>query len=344
MSETSEQQDDTWRPACSVQALKLRAKMLQAFREFFAKEDYLEVETPLLSSDVVVDAHIDPFCVVDSSGRNKFLQTSPEAAMKRLLAAGSGSIFQITHSFRQGERGDRHNPEFTIVEWYGVGESYFDQMRFTERLVRYVAEYAAGHGLVNQSSGIMTMLQRPFERVSYEDAFRRTLSCSALDSSTSQLQAALSERDISVATTEPFDARDDLLNFMLAQFIEPVLGSKQPEFLHNYPVSQAALARSCPHDPRTARRFELYVNGVELCNGYEELTDADELSRRQSEQNCLRTEHASNELPGADRMEAAMRSGLPPCSGVAFGFDRLVMLLGGYEKIDDVIPFPIERA
>lgn len=341
---------DDWQPTCSIAALKQRAALLDAIRRFFRDEGYLEVETPLLASDVVVDAHIDPFRIERCAGEpDLFLQTSPEAAMKRLLAAGSGSVFQITRSFRQGEQGAHHNSEFTIVEWYSVGLSFSAQMDFTERLVRSAAQAVANApGSAADGSIRPAKIQQAFSRSSYDEVFVRHVGCSALEAPVAELERRLNQvqADEAGKALSGFDFRnrDDLLNLMLAEYVEPRLGTDSPEFVHDYPVSQAALAKQNPDDPRTALRFELYIDGTELCNGYEELTEADVLTQRRAEQNGRRAERRESALPGALRMEAAMRAGLPKCSGVALGFDRLLMVLGGYDRIQDVIPFPMDRA
>ena len=335
--------NDDWQPTCSVQMLRLRATLLDTIRSFFRERNYLEVETPLLSHDIVVDAHLEPF-EVPAAGERMFLQTSPEAGMKRLLAAGSGSIFQITHSFRRHEFGIKHNPEFTMIEWYGVGSSWQDQIQLTEDLVRCV------HSTMSELNIERVLLSAdPFQTIRYETAFARSLK--SLASGNSVLALPLeSLRALAVAETN-FDAatcstmgRDDLLNALLAECVEPQLGIAHPEFLHDYPATQAALATLNPHDDRTACRFELYLNGLELCNGYQELTDTNELKRRDELQNASRSQQSAEVLPGAHRMMAAMNHGLPDCSGVALGFDRLLMSLLGETNIQKVIPFPINRA
>lgn len=312
--------------------LRLRAKLLKATRVFFDERGYTEVETPSLSSDIVVDAHLDPF-EVSSPGddQSRFLQTSPEAAMKRLLAAGSGSIFQITKSFRMGEVGRLHNPEFTMIEWYGVATSWRDQIKLTSELIRHLGKTAG-----DDASG--DWWKQDFRLSSYEEVFEREAGTSILDKTDSQLCEAAYKLELSVDPETL--SRDDLLNQILAEVIEPRLGTSAPEFLHDYPISQAALAVENPNDSRTACRFELYVDGLELCNGYEELTDPEELQSRDNSQNNKRGDRRANDLPGAKRMLAAMQSGLPQCSGVALGFDRLLMALTGKRTISDVIPFP----
>lgn len=332
---------DIWQPTCPMSMLRLRDSVLWAIRNFFRQRGYLEVETPLLSHDIVVDAHLEPFRVIDhNSGSIRYLQTSPEAGMKRLLAAGSGSIFQVTRSFRQGELGQRHNPEFTMLEWYGVGTTWQDQMQLTEDLVR-----CAVSQIENCEPPIS---ERPFARTHYEAAFAAALgeplSGSILDQPIDTLrQLAMQHTGMGAAVHEIHDA-DDLLNLLLAECVEPQLGRSHPEFLYAYPLSQAALAEQNPADERTACRFELYLDGLELCNGYQELTDAQELSRRDRLQNCSRQQHGVAALPGAPLLTSAMQFGLPPCSGVALGFDRLIMSLTGHRNIRDVMPFPAERA
>ncbi len=330
-----------WRPTCSREILRLRAGMLTAIRHFFAERHYLEVTTPLLSRDIVIDAHVEPFFVVAEPSESPFfLQTSPEAFMKRLVAAGSGSIFQITHSFRKGEAGERHNPEFTMLEWYGVDTSYHDQMTVVQDLVHFVTEAVTVDGSMLQGAHL---LQKAFSTTLYDDAFLRTLRTEVLDLSDADV-LDLASRHTAADSCHSDSERDDLLNLMLAECIEPTLGQKKPEFLIDYPASQAALAQVNPADPRTACRFELYADGVELCNGYQELIDPAELARRDEIQNRSRSAQGTSVLPGAQRLVAAMNSGLPPCSGVALGFDRLVMVLAGLNDISHAMPFPVSRA
>ncbi len=309
--------------------LKTRSDLRQCIREFFVTQDYLEVDTPLLSGDTVIDVHLDPL-VVPVDGRSMFLQTSPEASMKRLLAAGSGSIFQITRSFRSAEQGDLHNPEFTILEWYGVDTSWRDQLEVTEELIRHVA------AAVNRS-----LASEPFLVTTYQEAFDRYLEIDVLAASVEELQScAATHLDASPLP----DGRDDLLNLLLAEKVEPQLGNDVPEFLVDYPISQAALAEASAEDPRIARRFELYLGGMELCNGYQELTDAQELRQRESVGRTVRQQRSLSELPGAQRLLSAMDAGLPACSGVALGFDRLLMWLTGVSSIEECLPFSFERA
>lgn len=325
--------------------------MLQAIREFFRQRNYLEVETPCLSRDIVLDAWLEPFSL-NHRGQRWFLQTSPEAHMKRLLAAGVGSIFQVSRVFRQDECGDRHNSEFTMVEWYGVGSTWLGQLELTEHLVR-TATHAA-----TEITGINVAEQwesSRFRRTTYAEAFKRTLGINVFECSGSDLINIAGKFNIPLPEDLRPDQIDDVLNVMLAFAVEPQLGGRpggcdatnvkiHPEFLCDYPPTQAALATLSETQPQVARRFELYINGIELCNGYQELTDLTELHRRDDLQNKRRAAEASSQLPGASRLKAAMQSGLPPCSGVALGFDRLVMQATGQCEIRAVLPFPDDLA
>lgn len=337
---------DDWRPACSLTALHVRAAMLRAAREFFHRRGYLEVETPCLSRDIVIDAWLEPMEMV-RSGQRWFLQTSPEAFMKRLLAAGAGSIFQISRVFRSGEVGERHNPEFTMIEWYGVDSTWLQQMELTEWLVRACLKAAA------EVSGVEVFDDWPrasFRQITYAEAFHRAFRIDVHQAETSELLTAAIAQNIPLPDSCAASDRDGILNAMLAFAVEPELGrispqgSSAPEFLCDYPATQAALAVTTETSPFVARRFELYINGLELCNGYQELTDVEELRRREGHQNTVRTDSELSSLPGALQLNAAMQSGLPECSGVALGFDRLVMIAMNASSISEVIPFPADRA
>jgi elongation factor P--(R)-beta-lysine ligase len=335
---------DHWRPACEMAVLRIRAAMLRAVRTYFGQLDYLEVETPMLGRDVVVDAWIDPFRLDQSAG-GRFLQTSPEAGMKRLLAAGADSIHQICKVFRRGESGQRHNPEFTMVEWYGVNSTLDEQMRVTEGLVRAVIQAAVS---TPESQAFphawRDMPDLSFLRTTYDMAFHRCTGQFVLDLSTDELLRLAAASNVPLPTGKGSLSRDELLNAILAAQVEPQLGRGRPEFVFRYPASQAALAELCLDDPRVAQRCELYVDGIELCNGYQELTNTCELRSRDARQNTVRADDVRSTLPGAPRMMSAMDHGLPRCAGVALGFDRLVMLALGCHSIRDVIPFPWDRA
>jgi len=319
---------DDWHPTASMEALRLRAEILAKIRAFFAERDVWEVETPLLASAPVTDLHLHALSCryrgpgVDG-GRELYLQTSPEFAMKRLLAAGSGSIFQICRAVRNGEAGRRHNPEFTILEWYRPGWDH-------HRLMDEVDELLAA-----------TLGSPSSERLSYAEAYIRY---AGFDPHTESL-AALHDRVKGLGVPSAYDlARDDLLDLVLTHVIEPKLGHCQPTFIDDYPASQASLARIRDGDPPLAERFEVFAEGVELANGYHELVDAAEQRRRFEADIQKRESQNLPSVPIDERLLAALEHGLPPCAGVALGVDRLVMLASGTCDIADILAFPIDRA
>ena len=321
-----------FRPTANWDRLRLRAALLQRLRRFFDDRGFLEVETPILSHDTVVDRHLDPLAVIlpddprfPQEGRRLWLQTSPEFGMKRLLAAGCPSIYQITRVFRASEQGRLHNPEFTMVEWYETGASYQAGMQLLAELIE-------------------STLELPLtQQITYQAAFKRYRTIDPHTAPTAQLQQTAHAQGIDVSSSFAADDRDVWLNLLLSQCIEPQLGRGAATILCDYPAAQAALAQ-LHGDPPVAQRFELYVHGIELANGYHELTDADVLRRRQRENNTQRRQDGKPELPENSRLLAAMDYGLPVCTGVALGFDRLVMLAAGAESLADVMAFPIDRA
>lgn len=324
-------------PTAPLENLRRRAELLRALREFFHSHGYWEVETPLLSHDCCVDEWLDPFEVPLPRG-TAYLQTSPEFGMKRLLVAGADRIFQVTRSFRRDESGERHNCEFTLVEWYAVDEDHHGQMQFVEQLVRTLVKRARSEGWCQ-----LELPDVSFPRITWQQAFVRDVGIDPLNATLEVLQAAV-KRVPALSMHADVTDRSSLLNLLLAECVEPALCRGSAVFLQGYPPAQAALAKIDPGPPATAERFELYLEGRELCNGYHELTDADELLRRMLEQNIRRVAAGKQELPAESRLVAAMRSGFPNCAGVALGFDRLVMSCLGARHISDVIPFPFERA
>lgn len=312
-------------PTAPIANLKLRARMLADVRRFLQENGYWEVETPILSADVTIDAHLDPFVVplaqpLDGGVDRLYLQTSPEFAMKRLLASGSGSIYQITKAFRKGESGRFHNPEFTIIEWYKVGGTYHELMDEVGQLASKLLE-------VPQA-----------KKITYRQAFLKYAGIDPFTESDGQLLERCKVHGFGANT------RDELLNFLLATEVEPNLGVETPVFLYDFPASQAALSVIDPGPPAVGQRFELYIRGIELCNGYQELLDSAELRRRNRIQNQIKVEQGDSALPEESRLLAAMDAGLPSCAGVAVGFDRLVMLAANASDIRQVLPFPIQRA
>lgn len=303
--------------------LPLRGALLRALREFFWEEGFLEVETPIACASPGVEVHLTPFRLEGPGLRHesRWLTTSPEFHMKRLLAAGMDRIFQVTRAFRAGERGDRHNPEFTIIEWYRVGVDYRAIQDDCERLVQHLAR-ALG---IRESPEIPSVrapliLEGPWPRTSFQEAFRRA------------------------GAPDPFPLDPEARDLLLVERVEPTLGRDRPEFLVEYPADQASLARLSDRDPRVAERFELYGAGLELANGFTEVLDADEYLRRCREDLEARRALGLVEPPVDMRYVEALRSGLPPCAGVALGFDRVAMLLLGAARIDEVLAFPFEDA
>lgn len=330
----SKGRDADWRPTAPLDNLRRRAELLAATREFFARRGVLEVETPLLAQAPVPDVHLDSFAVPVGGGGSEpetlWLQTSPEYAMKRLLAAGSGPIFQICRAFRRGEVGRRHNPEFTLLEWYRPG---FDHHALMDEVEAYL-QATLGSG--------------PAERRTYGEAFEEALGIDPHSASEDDLATAAKEAGIDAP---PDLDRDGWLHLLLAEAVEPGLGrgpesSLRPTFLYDFPASQAALARirRDPGRPPVAERFEVFVEGVELANGFHELTDAAEQRGRFERDLEARKAAGKPQVPLDERFLAALEAGMPPCAGVALGFDRLVMLALGTDDLADVLPFPSSRA
>lgn len=309
--------------------LKLRAKLLARLRRFFDERGFLEVETPILSADVVVDRHLDPFAVEVGQGaarRTMWLQTSPEFAMKRLLAAGAAAIYQVTHVFRQGEQGRLHNPEFTMAEWYRAG----DDLRAGMQLLGELCDELLSLG--------------PAEPISYQEAFEQHAGVNPHQADVAALAEALKARGRTPPESLGLDDRDSWLDLVLVELVEPELGQSRPQILYDYPASQAALARVRPGTPAVAERCELYVRGIELANGYHELLDPAVLRERNRINNEARLADGKTTLPEESRLLAAMEAGLPSSCGVALGFDRLVMLAAGAESLAEVLLFPFDHA
>ena len=307
--------------------LRLRAEILAKIRAFFAKRKVLEVETPLLASAPVTDVHLHAMrCRFRGpgadDGRNLYLQTSPEYAMKRLLAADSGPIFQLCKAVRDGESGSRHNPEFTMLEWYRPG---WDHHQLMDEIDELLGEILGA---------------RPGEILTYRDAFDRYAAADVFSDTDQALQVRLEVDGLEI----PDDlTRDDVLDLILTHIIEPRLGHCQPTFIHDYPATQAALARIRHDQPLVAERFEVFIEGLELANGYHELTDPTVQRQRFEADLEARRLADAPEVPVDEHLLAALDHGLPDCSGVALGVDRLVMLAAGTREISDVIAFPIER-
>jgi lysyl-tRNA synthetase class 2 len=317
-----------WRPSAGIAVLRQRARMREAVRTFFHGRGLLEVETPVALAATVTDVQVESHALAGTPRR--YLQTSPEYPMKRLLAAGSGDIFQLCPVFRAGESSRLHNPEFTMIEWYRLGLDLPAIMAETTQLATTVFQ-AAG-----REPG-------PVESLGYAQAFQRELGIDPLEARIEALVElarahGLADSSIAAAT------RDDLLDFLIATRVGPALGRGGFACLHHFPASQAALAQLEPADPRTALRFELYAEGIELANGYVELADAREQRHRFEADLAERRRRGMAEPPVDERLLAAMESGLPACAGVAMGFDRVAMLALRASSIAEVMAFDWQRA
>ncbi|PIZ04319.1 MAG: elongation factor P lysine(34) lysyltransferase [Gammaproteobacteria bacterium CG_4_10_14_0_8_um_filter_38_16] len=304
--------------------LQKRADLYAKIRAFFAERNVLEVETPLLCQHTVTDPHIDSFAVPINTEKNYFLQTSPEYAMKRLLAAGSGPIYQITKSFRVGESGHQHNPEFTMLEWYRIGFNHHDLMDELDALLQY------------------TLQTKPAKKINYRQLFLSHLNIDPFKTDITVLKKRIRDHHIMVDTHEM--NHDTALQILLSHLIEPKLGIQTPLFLYDFPPSQAALSKIRQDNPAVAERFELYIAGSEIANGFHELTDATEQQKR-FEKNQLDRKHNQQAIPAIDHYFIdALKSGLPACAGVAIGIDRLLMKKTKTHAIQDVISFPFDHA
>jgi len=316
-----------WHPTASREALKSRAQQLEYVRGFFAQRGVLEVETPVLGRHGVTDVNLEgvPAQIGIDGIRNGWLQTSPEYHMKRLLAAGYGSIFQVARVFRNGERGRRHNPEFSMLEWYREG---FDDSELMAEVAQLVC------GWLN--------CEWP-DVLSYREAVKRSAGFDPMTITDQDLNRYCQQ------WLEPEQlaglGRDGCLDLVMSFRVEPELGLEKPVFITRYPASQAALAKiSVEEGYAVAHRFELYSRGLELCNGYWELTDPEEQRQRFAEDNRQRQAAGKPQMAVDQAFLEALDAGLPECSGVALGLDRLLMLKLGANSIEDVLAFPTERA
>ncbi len=319
-----------WRPLAEPEVLQARAQLYAGLRRFFADAGVMEVETPLASHGGLTDPALESWRTAWSAPAGLealWLHTSPEFPMKRLLAAGSGPIYQICKVFRDGERGRRHHPEFTLLEWYRPGWE----------LEQLMAEVAA---LV---CGALGQPDRPVEILAYRDLFFSRLGLDPFRVQTAELQACAQAQAIAVAKDLDLD-RDGWLDLLLTHCLEAGLGRDRLTFIRDYPPSQAALARITPAPEPVAERFELYLEGLELANGFEELTDHGEQRRRFERDQDQRRDLGLKVPPLDERFLAALEAGLPASSGVALGLDRLLMVKIGASHIDQVLAFPIERA
>ena len=306
-----------WEPTATLETIRKRALIYQQIRSFFDVRGFLEVDTPLLSRATNTDAQIASVQVFNQR-QALYLQTSPEFAMKRLLAADSGSIYQICHAFREAETGRRHNAEFTLLEWYRVGYDYRALMGEVENLVDALS------GQANR-----------YTRVCYRDLLFEHTSIDITSISLDQLRVKSSEL-LPGANSDDLDF-DQCLDLLMSMVVAPRLQGYV--FVYDYPISQAALARVSDENPLVAERFELFHDDLELANGFSELTDAKTQRSRFKNDNELRSEKGLSRYPVDEHLLAALESGMPECAGVALGLDRILMVLLGLDSIDQAISF-----
>lgn len=320
----------TWQPTASIAALKKRAEIIGAIRQFFNDRGVLEVETPLLSHATVTDPYVRgiPAKFLANGAENPkdvFLQTSPEYAMKRLLAAGSGPIYQICKAFRQGDLGRFHNPEFTMLEWYRPGFDHHDLMDEMDELFQQVFHTPAA------------------QRMTYADAFQASFGIDPHTADMATLQACAASHQIYLNT--PVSHRNDWLDILMSHVVEPAMDPTRPVFLYDFPATHAALAKiRYDENPPVASRFEVYFKGIELANGFHELQNPEEQRKRFENDLAYRLANHISSVPIDELFLAGLKAGLPDCAGVALGIDRVIMLALEAESIGDVISFSFERA
>ncbi|MGL9769163.1 MAG: elongation factor P--(R)-beta-lysine ligase [Sodalis sp. (in: enterobacteria)] len=319
-----------WKPSAPIVNLLKRTVIISQIRRFFNDRGLLEVETPAMSQATVTDIHLVPFqtCFFrpgSADGIPLYLMTSPEYHMKRLLAAGSGPLFQLCHSFRNEEYGRYHNPEFTILEWYRPHYDMYRLMNEVDDLLQQILD--CDHA----------------EMFSYQEVFTQYMEIDPLSADKIQLYDAAIKWNLGEAASLEND-RDTLLQLLFAVVVEPNIGHDKPAFIYHFPASQAALAKINSQDCRVANRFEVYFKGIELANGFHELTDAQEQRQRFEQDNRKRVAMNLNEQPIDENLLAALAQGIPECSGVALGVDRLVMLALKADRLSDVIAFAVEHA
>ena len=317
---------DVWRPYADKRLIKLRAETYIKIRQFMADRKILEVETPVLSHASVTAVQLESFrseysSPQTSSGNILYLQTSPEYAMKRLLASGTGAIYQISKVFRNEEQGKLHNPEFTMLEWYHPDYDHHQLMRELELFLNL---FGMNH----------------CEKASYAEVFLEHTGLNPHTCDTNDLKSVAQQHGLSSTLEE----RSGLLDFIFSYKITSTLGNTRPLLIYDYPTCQCALAKLSDGMPKVAERFELFINGMEIANGFNELTEAEEQLARFEQELALRKKEKRLDLPIDHLFLDALKHGLPDCAGVAVGIDRLLMALTGVNDIREVLTFPIERA
>lgn len=310
-----------------IEILKDRALQLAKARSFFFERDVVEVDVPLITSAASVDTHIDLIPIVDVDGNYRYLHSSPEYGMKRLISEGIGDIYQLAHVFRQGEWTNKHNPEFTMAEWYRIGVPFSQIIQDTVEFIQ------------------LFLGNLPVREISYREAIQTYVGIDYVHATEKELFSLLQSKGIEPYAGVMEEGKDALLNLILGTCVEPQLGRGELTVLAYYPSTQAALAQTIVRgDEKAAERFEVYYEGVELANGYHELANAKEQRLRLVEANEQRIELGKKSLPIDERFLEALEKGMPDCCGVAVGFDRLMMLRHKAGKLADVLPFDWQMA
>jgi lysyl-tRNA synthetase class 2 len=319
-----------WQPSADIETLKKRGEIIRTIREFFYQRNVMEVETPSLSQASVTDIHLKSFTTEFvgpnyNEGLTLYLQTSPEYAMKRLLAAGSGAIFQICKAFRNEESGKHHNPEFSMLEWYRPGFDHFALMDEIDLLIQSILKC------------------EPASRMTYQSAFENIFNINPLTASLAELKVLCCGQGFENIANDEKD-KDTLLQLLFSMVVEPKIGQDKPCFIYDFPASQAALAKINTANPLVADRFELYYKNMELANGFNELTDGNEQLKRFEQDNIKRNDMRLVQVKPDHNLINALNHGMPECAGVALGIDRLIMLALQKKHIKQVVSFAIERS
>lgn len=318
-----------WQANITWEDAKKRAEIIATIRQFFTTRDVIEVDTPLLSHGTVTDVHLDAFSTVaypSIDNKLMYLQTSPEFAMKRLLASGFQSIYQIGKAFRYEDSGRFHNAEFTMLEWYRIGFDHFALMDEVDELLQYV------------------LACEPADKFTYQQLFQTYLNIDPLNTNLTELKTCLADNEVLGDWITSEQDQDVLLQVLFSEIIEKQIGKERPAMVYHYPSSQAALAKISKMDNRVAERFECYFHGIELANGFHELVNANEQVQRFRQDNLKRKAIGKPEMPIDDNFIQALEFGLPKCAGVALGVDRLMMIALKKTRIEKVLTFTTENA
>lgn len=316
-----------WQPTATIEAVRMRARLNEMIRKFFSERGVLEVETPILSAAGNTDPNIEGFRLHFSRAgeTQRWLRTSPEFALKRLVASGVGSCYELGRVFRSGEMGRMHNPEFSMLEWYRIGWTHHQLMDECAELVKDALHMAGRSATVRETS--------------FRHLYQEHLGIDPLTASEAELRAPLAVFDIRAVGL----SRDDWLDLLMTHLIQPSIPDNRILLIYDYPKSQAALARIRQGDVPVAERFELFLGPIELANGYHELNDAEE-QRERFDRDLSQRQKRGTALPPMDERLLAALPRLPDCAGVALGVDRLLMAMLGGDRVADVIAFPFDRA